>query len=91
VVRGSDSEKHLLKVNDLPCSAGDIVTIYTGGGGGYGSPLERDPERVRLDVMAGYVTREGAERDYGVVLGDGLRVNDGATARLREEMEGTSS
>jgi hypothetical protein len=38
-------------------------------------------------VVAGYVTREGAERDYGVVLDDVLEVDSDATARRREEME----
>jgi N-methylhydantoinase B len=46
---------------------------------------------VRRDVVAGYVTREGAERDYGVVFGDGLEIDAEATARHREEMEKASS
>jgi hypothetical protein len=37
-------------------------------GGGFGDPLERDPERVRADVRDGYVSLAAAERDYGVVL-----------------------
>jgi N-methylhydantoinase B len=91
VVQADGSEKNLLKVNNLPCKAGTVVTTYTGGGGGYGTPWERDHELVRRDVVAGYVTREGAERDYGVVLDDALDVDSGATARRREEMEKTSS
>ena len=91
VVQADGSEKNLLKVNNLPCKAGTVVTTYTGGGGGYGNPWERDHELVRRDVVAGYVTREGAERDYGVVLDDVLDVDSGATARRREEMEKTSS
>jgi N-methylhydantoinase B len=87
VVSSNGSEKSLLKVNNLPCKAGDVVTTYTGGGGGFGNPRERSPELVRRDVVAGYVTREGAERDYGVVLDDALNVDAGATARRREEME----
>jgi N-methylhydantoinase B len=91
VVQVDGSEKSLLKVNNLPCKAGTVVTTYTGGGGGYGNPWEREPELVRRDVVAGYVTREGAERDYGVILDDALDVDSGATARRREEMEKTSS
>jgi N-methylhydantoinase B len=45
-----------------------IVHLNTPGGGGYGDPLERDPERVRQDVIAGYVSPESAEREYGVVV-----------------------
>ena len=42
--------------------------MYTGGGGGFGNPLERDTARVRSDVIDGFVTLEAARRDYGVVL-----------------------
>jgi N-methylhydantoinase B len=87
VVSSHGSEKSLLKVNNLPCKAGDVVTTYTGGGGGFGNPWERSPALVRRDVVAGYVTREGAERDYGVVFDDALNVDSDATARRREEMK----
>ena len=43
---------------------GQKVRLETPGGGGFGDPLERDPERVERDVRLGYVTREAAERDY---------------------------
>ena len=46
---------------------GDVVTIDAPGGGGYGNPLERDPEMVASDVMEGYVGLESARTDYGVV------------------------
>jgi N-methylhydantoinase B len=52
----------------VPVGAGELVSVRTGGGGGFGDPLAREPERVRADVVAGYVSRERAERDYGVVL-----------------------
>ena len=51
-----------------PLHKGDTVTHYTPGGGGYGDPLTRDPEAVRRDVVQGFVSREAAERDYGVRL-----------------------
>ncbi len=92
VVRSDGSERSMLKVNNLPLKAGDVVITYTGGGGGYGNPLERNPELVRRDVISGYVTREGAARDYGVVFTDGLEVDAEATARKREKLakEGSS-
>ncbi|MGH3134777.1 MAG: hydantoinase B/oxoprolinase family protein [Gaiellaceae bacterium] len=65
---GRSGERHMLKVNALPLEPGDVVELRTGGGGGFGNPLERDPERVRADVIDGYVSREAAEREYGVVL-----------------------
>jgi N-methylhydantoinase B len=65
---GRDDERHMLKTNALPLDAGSVVDLRTGGGGGFGEAFERDPERVRADVRDGYVSLEGAARDYGVVL-----------------------
>ena len=54
--------------------------------GGYGDPLERDPELVLSDVLDGFTTVELAERDYGVVIDpETLTVDAEATARLRKE------
>lgn len=47
---------------------GDLFSRPSAGGGGYGDPLSRDPEAVKEDVADGYVTPEGAKRDYGVVV-----------------------
>jgi N-methylhydantoinase B len=47
---------------------GDTVTFYGTGGGGYGNPLDRDPEAVRKDVIQGMISLEAAEKDYGVIL-----------------------
>jgi N-methylhydantoinase B len=55
-------------------------------GGGYGEPLERDPERVLHRVVEGWISEERARDVYGVVLGaeDGSLTVDGeATAELR--------
>ncbi|MBV8989458.1 MAG: hydantoinase B/oxoprolinase family protein, partial [Solirubrobacterales bacterium] len=65
---GRGDERHMLKANAHPLAADSIVELRTGGGGGFGQPLERDPDRVRADVRDGYVSLEGAARDYGVVL-----------------------
>ena len=46
----------------------DHVHLNPPGGGGYGDPWTRDPQRVLDDVVNGYVTIEGAARDYGVVI-----------------------
>ena len=54
--------------------------------GGYGDPVERDPQLVRSDVLDGFTTVERAERDYRVVIDpDTLEVDLAATARPREE------
>ena len=46
--------------------AGDIVSIRTPGGGGYGDPTERSEQRIRRDLRQGKVTGERAKRMYGV-------------------------
>ncbi|MCW3062829.1 MAG: hypothetical protein JWN32_1, partial [Solirubrobacterales bacterium] len=52
-------------------NSGDLVSLRLSGGGGYGDPLDRDPEGVAADVREGYVTEEGARRDYGVSFAPG--------------------
>ncbi len=49
-------------------SADSLVELNTPGGGGYGDPFERDPERVFDDVVNGYVSIEAAREQYGVVV-----------------------
>lgn len=56
------------KFNGHMAYTGDEFKIVTGGGGGFGNPLERDPERVAEDVNNGFVSLESAREIYGVVL-----------------------
>lgn len=63
---------------------GERLILELPGGGGYGPPLERDPDRVREDVVDGLVSRHAARSDYGVVLTDSLEVDLDATRHLRE-------
>jgi N-methylhydantoinase B len=62
------------------------VIVRTGGGGGWGDPLERDPSLVRADVIEEFVSRSRAEEAYGVVLRDDLTLDEAATARKRNEL-----
>lgn len=64
--------------------AGERLIVEMPGGGGYGEPATRDPERVALDVRNGLVSRESAERDYKVVLRTDFSVDKAATAALRQ-------
>jgi N-methylhydantoinase B len=73
------------KVSGFALRADDVVVIETAGGGGYGSPLERDPELVARDVREGYISRRRARASYGVSLRRG-RVDVVATARERESL-----
>ena len=63
--------------------AGALLSIRLPGSGGYGDPRERDPEKVREDVVNGKVSRESARRDYGVIFHDDLTVDGEGTAGLR--------
>jgi N-methylhydantoinase B len=64
---------------------GDRVTIDAPGGGGYGRPMEREPELVAADVLDGYVSLEKAQQDYGVKLdAETLEVDEMETKKLRE-------
>lgn len=65
---GTPRETRRGKHSDAVLSAGAEWHLLTGGGGGWGDPLEREPAAVLTDVMHGYISREGATRDYGVVL-----------------------
>jgi N-methylhydantoinase B len=71
----------------LPVPVGAEAIIRTGGGGGWGNPLEREPERVRHDVREELISREAALEFYGVVLGADLTLDVAATARLREDLQ----
>lgn len=70
---------------------GDVVLMEAAGGGGYGDPLERDPELVEQDVREGYVSVERAREDYGVVLDlETLKVDQEATSELRKRLRNSS-
>lgn len=77
------------KTNGTPLGEGDVCEMICVGGGGYGDPLDREPERVAADVAAGYVSQGVAAEVYGVVLGaDGEAITDETVTRrqgLREE------
>ncbi len=51
------------------------------GGGGWGDPLEREPERVAADVLDGKVTREAALEHYGVAVREDGEVDHERTRR----------
>ncbi|MDQ2741692.1 MAG: hydantoinase B/oxoprolinase family protein [Chloroflexota bacterium] len=76
-------------VDNFELKAGDLLRLETTGGGGWGDPLEREPELVLRDVIKGKVSPGSAYRDYGVVLvgeGDGLKVDRATTEQLRAAM-----
>jgi 5-oxoprolinase (ATP-hydrolysing) len=82
----ASEERWPSKVTAARLSGGDTLTITVPNSGGYGDPLERDPELVLADVLDGFTTVELAARDYAVVIHPGrLSVDRPATERLRKE------
>jgi N-methylhydantoinase B len=61
------------KLDGFALGEGDAYTVSTGGGGGYGDPLDRPVDEVLADVRAGYVSVDSAAQDYGVVVRPGTR------------------
>ena len=65
---------------------GDIFRLVSAGGGGYGNPMERDPELVLFDVHEGKVSVDAAQREYGIAIDpDSLTIDINATDLLRAE------
>lgn len=78
---GGDGNVRRYWINEQPVNPrgrfriepGDTIRFVSPGGGGFGDPRRRDPQRVARDVADGRVTIEGAMRDYGVSIGaDGV-------------------
>lgn len=70
----------------LKVSPGDRIHHVVSGSGGYGDPLERDPDEVLADVKADKVTVHAARVQYGVVIDPQGGVDAAATTALRRQM-----
>jgi N-methylhydantoinase B len=81
-----ETEYKSMAASHHPVPVQSEVIVRTGGGGGWGDPLARDPEAVRGDVIEQFISGASARDDYGVVLRGDLSVDVAATARLREVM-----
>ncbi|MCP8894736.1 hydantoinase B/oxoprolinase family protein [Shinella daejeonensis] len=76
--------KQLDKVARVILREGDTTVGIACGGGGYGSPFERDPQTVANDVLEKWISRERAEKIYGVAIDADGSVNREKTQTLRE-------
>jgi N-methylhydantoinase B len=61
---------------------GTLISLQSGGGGGYGPPAGRDPKAVLSDVEEGYITHEQARSDYGVEARADQQKSFGARSEL---------
>lgn len=86
---GADKETHFPngKAINQVLKPGDAYILRSGGGGGYGSPLQRDIASVERDVRCGYITREQAETSYGIIFAADGSVDTAATAKRRAAMK----
>jgi N-methylhydantoinase B len=82
---GAEEEDWLGSVfSDVPIGSGDVFSRPTAGGGGFGDPLERDPQAVRNDVREEFISVASARDDYGVLLRDDLTLDEAGTTRQRD-------
>ena len=81
---GGPDERSVPPIADgIELQHGDRVRLVTSGGGGWGHPYDRSVDVVLNDVRNGFVTTNGARRDYGVVVSPTFEVDRAATADLR--------
>lgn len=87
IYRNDGKEERWRKISNLPLNENELVSFQTGGGGGYGLPLDRDPQFVLEDVINEYISLESAEEDYGVVIDrKDMKVDLNATKKMRNKM-----
>jgi N-methylhydantoinase B len=82
---GTPQERELPSKTSVILSPTDVVSVRMAGGGGYGPPHERDPERVAADLAAGRVSPAHACAAYGVAVRDDGTLDPDATRALRED------
>lgn len=86
VLRASGVREELQSKTMLRMGDGDRLTVNLSGGGGYGPPLERDPDAVLWDVQNKRVTQAAAYSEYGVVIKGDMTIDKQATKELRTDM-----
>ena len=89
---GKAGHREMKAKEALKLKKGDSYSTYPSGGGGWGDPLERDPEMVRMDTRNEIISTESACRNYGVVLeGEDLHINLEKTKELRAKLRGNEN
>ena len=86
IVRADGTTESVTRNCVLTLAPGERFITRSAGGGAVGNPYARDPERVREDVVEGFVSVDAASEEYGVILDDALRVDLEATAARRAQV-----
>jgi N-methylhydantoinase B len=91
IAKPEEARAEYAKFSGMRAEAGDVVTYFSPVGGGYGDPLERDPQAVLRDVLERWVSAKAAHDVYGVVLAEegphpGLTVDPQGTRERRETL-----
>ena len=87
----SEIKQEYSKFSGLRTKQGDVVSYFSPSGGGFGNPLERNPEKVLDDVLDDIISPSMAKSDYGVILkevddGYGWEINPEETEKLRKKL-----
>ncbi|MBT3271881.1 MAG: hydantoinase B/oxoprolinase family protein [Spirochaetales bacterium] len=88
--QGAVNEREINAKESLGLKKDDTYTSYPSGGGGWGDPLNRDPELVSVDVKNELVSVQSALDDYGVVMSGGY-LDKTATEEKRRKMKGSAN
>jgi len=74
------------KFSGIRLNTGDIVCLVGAAGGGWGDPLEREPQAVLKDVEEEFIDAEAARRDYGVIESQPSKIDRDTTRSMREKV-----
>jgi N-methylhydantoinase B len=80
---GTPNEQKQKSKGVTQLKGGDLLSIRLPGSGGYGDPRERDPNKVRWDVLNGKVSLKSAREDYQIIFNENLTINEEETKSLR--------
>jgi acetone carboxylase, alpha subunit len=89
VLKAGKTEIWRYDMQPLPFADGDLLGSHAGASGGWGDPIERDPQAVLADVKEGWIDRKCACGLYGVVISrsdESWKVDEAATEKRRKEI-----
>ena len=88
VLHHSEEEEVLPTMISTSLKANEVIYHRQAGGGGWGDPMERDPQAVARDVKNGRISIGKAREAYSVIMGEDFEIDMDRTAELRREMSG---